>query len=102
MVTEATMSCTVHGSDVARQRADWMRPIDEHILETIRDEGNMTPRALEGLDVTVANYASNRLSVMASYGLVERVAPGLYRLTDAGDKFLNEELDANELEASDE
>ncbi len=92
------MSSTVAPTSVARQRAEWMRPVDEKILETMRDEGNMTPNALEQLDVTVANYASNRLSKMADYGLVERVAQGLYRITDDGEAFLNEELDADELE----
>jgi len=96
------MSFTVDRSGVARQRADWMRPKDEHILEVMRDEGNMTPRALEDLDVTVANYASNRLSKMQTYGLVERVAHGLYRLTPQGEDFLDEELDASELTPADE
>ncbi|MDJ1434722.1 hypothetical protein QNM96_22165 [Halostagnicola sp. A-GB9-2] len=35
---------------------------------------------------------------MATYGLVERVAQGLYRITDDGEAFLNEELDAGALE----
>jgi predicted transcriptional regulator len=95
------MSSTVEHLDVARQRADWMRPVDEHILEVMRDEGNMTPQALEQLDVTVANYASNRLSKMAKYGLVERVVHGLYRITEDGEAFLNEDLDASALEPSD-
>lgn len=92
------MSSTAPSAPVVRQRAEWMRPVDERILEVMRDEGNMTPRALEDLDVTVANYASNRLSEMADYGLVERIATGLYRLTDDGRAFLDEELDASELE----
>ncbi|WP_049954921.1 PhiH1 repressor [Halostagnicola larsenii] len=79
-----------------------MRPVDEKILETMRDEGNMTPSALEQLDVTVANYASNRLSKMANYGLVERVAQGLYRITKEGAAFLDEELDAGELESAED
>jgi len=77
-----------------------MRPIDEHILETMRDEGNMTPQALYEFDVAAANYARDRLSEMARYGLVERLSRGLYRLTDAGESFLDEELDASELDAS--
>lgn len=77
-----------------------MRPKDEHILEIMREEGNMTPTALEELEVTVSNYASNRLSKMADYGLVERVARGLYRITDDGRAFLDGELDAAELEPS--
>jgi predicted transcriptional regulator len=92
------MDRTVRKGDVARKRADWMRPVDEHILEVMRDEGNMTPNALEKMDVTVANYASNRLSKMAQYGLVERVVQGLYRITDDGVAFLDEEIDASELE----
>ncbi|RYJ15317.1 ArsR family transcriptional regulator [Halogeometricum borinquense] len=75
-----------------------MRPVDEHILEVMRDEGNMTPQALESLDVTVANYASNRLSLMTRYGLVERVVQGLYRITETGEGFLDEEVDASTLE----
>ncbi|SFT04295.1 hypothetical protein SAMN04488556_4040 [Halostagnicola kamekurae] len=96
------MSSTVPPRSVVRQRAEWMRPVDEKILETMRDEGNMTPSALEQLDVTVANYASNRLSKMANYGLVERVAQGLYRITEEGAAFLDEELDANELESAED
>jgi predicted transcriptional regulator len=96
------MERTVGTADVARKRADWMRPVDEHILEVMRDEGNMTPNALEMMDVTVANYASNRLSKMAQYGLVERVVQGLYRITDDGVAFLNGELDASQLESTED
>jgi len=78
-----------------------MTQVDEAILETMREEGNLTPRALEELDVTVANYARDRLSNMAKYGLVERISRGLYRLTDSGRAFLDEDLDASELEPRD-
>ena len=95
------MSSTVETSVVPRGRAEWMRPVDEAILEHLRSEGNLTPDALEKLDVTVSNYASNRLTKLRKYGLVERVVPGvrgLYRITDAGEAFLDEELDAAELD----
>ncbi len=95
------MSYKVRGGDVARKRAEWMRPKDEHILEVMRDEGNMTPQALEEFDVAVANYARDRLSELTRYGLVERLSRGLYRLTDDGRAFLDEELDATELEPAD-
>ncbi len=75
-----------------------MTQVDEEILETMREEGNMTPRALEDFDVTVANYARDRLAKMSDYGLVERLSRGLYRLTEEGEAFLDEELDASELE----
>lgn len=86
-----------HG-DVVRQRADWMRPVDGRIMEAIRDEGNLTPQALDNFDVCSRSHASVRLSKLAKYGLVERIAQGLYRLTDDGRAFLDEELDAGELE----
>lgn len=91
------MSSTVRGGGVARKRAEWMRPADEHIMEVMRDEGNMTPQALEEFDVAAANYARDRLSELARYGLVERLSRGLYRLTGEGEAFLDEELDASEL-----
>lgn len=97
------MNCTVDSGDVPRQRADWMTQTDEHILETMREEGNMTPGALDDLfDVTAANYARDRLSLMSRYGLVEKLHRGLYRLTDVGEAFLDEELDASTLDPVDE
>jgi Mn-dependent DtxR family transcriptional regulator len=97
------MSFTVERLGVVRKRADWMTRTDEEILETMRDEGNMTPQALdERFDVAVANYARDRLSEMERYGLVEKLARGLYRLTEQGEAFLDEELDASELEPADE
>jgi len=96
------MSSTPHDGGVVRQRADWMRPIDERILETMRDEGNMTPRALDDFGVTSQGHANDRLAALAEYGLVERISHGLYRLTDEGKAFLDEELDASSLESVDE
>jgi hypothetical protein len=78
-----------------------MTRTDEEILETLRDEGNLNPATIEKLDITVSNYASNRLSKMTKYGLVSRIGPGLYRLTDLGEEFLDEELDASKLEIDD-
>jgi DNA-binding HxlR family transcriptional regulator len=77
-----------------------MRPVDERILETMRDEGNLTPQAVDNLDVTSRSHASVRLSELARAGLVERVADteGLYRLTDDGRAFLDEDLDASTLD----
>lgn len=97
------MNSTVEQSGVVRKRAEWMTRTDEEILETMRDEGNMTPQALEqAFDVTAANYARDRLSEMARYGLVEKLARGLYRLTDDGEAFPDEELDASTLDPVDE
>lgn len=80
-----------------RGRAEWMVPVDDQILEAIRDEGNLTPQALAEFDVTVADYAGKRCKELARYGLLEQLSRGLYRLTDDGRAYLDEELDAGDL-----
>lgn len=92
------MGISAKSTGVVRQRAEWMRPIDERIMETMRDEGNLTPRAVSDFDVTSQSHASDRLASLAKYGLVERISHGLYRLTDDGRAFLDEELNASELD----
>lgn len=91
-----------HDRDM-RQPADWMVRADDRILETLRDEGNMTAVAVsrDGLRERVdigRKYASDRLNALAEYGLLERLDRGLYGITEDGRAYLDEELDASELE----
>lgn len=91
---------------VVRQPAEWMRGVDDRILETIRDDGNMTPLALsrEGevsrLDIG-RKYAGIRCRKLVDYGLLTRIDRGLYGLADDGRSYLDEELDASTLEPED-
>jgi predicted transcriptional regulator len=78
-----------------------MKPIDDEIMEVLRDEINLTPKAFEDLGVTAANYAGDRCRELVKYGLVENWSSGLYRLTKQGEAYLDEELDASELEKTD-
>ncbi|WEL29818.1 ArsR family transcriptional regulator [Haloferax volcanii] len=78
-----------------------MVPVDDVILETLRDEGNLTPQAVDNFDVCSRSHASVRLSKMSKYGLVDRIAQGLYRLNDQGRAYLDEDLDASTLTADD-
>lgn len=93
------MSMTIAPDDV-RQRADWMRPMDDPILEFIDQEGNVNPQTFGVHDVASSDYAGDRLPVLGQYGLVEKVSPGLYRLTETGRGYLDGEVDASELEPS--
>ena len=81
-----------------RQPADWMVPSDDRILELIREYGNLTPIAIEAKGGPVRQYASERCGVLARHGLLKQVHRGLYGLTDEGRAYLDEELDAAELE----
>jgi len=92
------MSSTVDTRDTMRQSAEWMVPSDDRILELLRQEGNLTPQAVEDFGGPVAGHASDRLPVLAKYGLVTKISRGLYRITDRGEAYLNEELDASALE----
>ncbi|TYT61780.1 PhiH1 repressor [Natrialba swarupiae] len=85
-----------------RQEAEWMVPSDDKILELIREYGNLTPTAIEDLGGPSAGHARNRCPVLAKYGLLERISRGLYGITEEGEAYLNEELDASELEPTED
>lgn len=72
--------------------------MDEDIPETLRDEGNLTPQVIGEFDIATADCTSVRLSRMAEYRLTQRIGRGLYRITKAGESF----LDAGELERTEE
>ncbi|WP_092699473.1 PhiH1 repressor [Halovenus aranensis] len=85
-----------------RKPADWMAPSDDRILELIREFGNLTPTAIEDLGGPSAGHARNRCPKLAEAGLLERISRGLYGLTEEGEAYLDEELDASELAPVDE
>ena len=101
------MSTAVTTPDEMRQPADWMRPMDDRILEVFREEGNMTPFALsrEGLIPrvdTTRHYTAERCRKLVVHGMIEQLDRGLYRITDEGRAYLDEELDASTLDELDE
>lgn len=91
---------TVLDSESVRKRADWMVPADDVILELLRSEGNLTPEVIDDMGGPSPNHVINRCRQLEKYGLVEKLGRGLYRLTDEGRAYLDEELDASELEPS--
>lgn len=84
-----------------RQSAPWMVGVDDRILELCREHGHLTPKTADEYGATSANYASTRMSKLTQAGLLERVAHGVYRLTDDGAAYLDESLDASELPTPD-
>jgi len=88
------MSTALTEADSMRQDAEWMAPSDDRILELIREYGNLTPKAIEYFGGPSRQYASERCSELTEYGLLERIYRGLYGITDAGEAYLDEDLDA--------
>lgn len=83
-----------------RQSAEWMVISDDRILELIREHGNLTPGAIEALGGPVSEHATRRAKKLVEYGLLEKIHRGLYGLTDEGRAYLDEDLDASELEST--
>ncbi|NHN40513.1 hypothetical protein G9C85_02525 [Halorubellus sp. JP-L1] len=97
------MSTAHPATDDMRQSADWMTKADDRILESIRDDGNLTPKAVsrEGMVPRVdigRKWAGQRCRKLAEYGLLYMVDEGLYGITEQGEAYLDEELDASTLE----
>ncbi|WP_244605275.1 PhiH1 repressor [Halorussus halobius] len=94
--------------DQMRKTADWMSPsTDDRILEVIREKGNMTPLALsrEGKEERIdigRKYAGERCRELARYGLLCKIEKGLFGITDKGQAYLDEELDASTLDPVDD
>lgn len=84
--------------ELMRQRAEWMNPVDDQIMEYLRDTGAGTPQTIaESLDKS-NKYIGVRCRELTKYGLLNRPARGMYTLAVDGEEYLDEELDASELE----
>lgn len=84
-----------------RLSADWMTIADERILEYLRDNGPNSPKEIsedERMNWS-RQYIGDRCRTLHGYGLLEKHGRGVYALTEKGRKYLEEELDAGDLEA---
>lgn len=80
-----------------RQRAEWMMPVDDKIMEYLQSEGTSTPSRIgEGIG-NDSNYVTQRCSELTNRGLLQRIARGVYQLTDQGQAYLEGDLDASTL-----
>lgn len=79
-----------------------MPSTDDAILESLRDNGNQQPVHIASQIDRHRKYVGERLRKLAEYGLVENLGQGLYKITEVGQRYLEGELDARELEDSDQ
>jgi predicted transcriptional regulator len=81
-----------------RPRVEWMTQADERILEFL-DEKNIvsSPSVIaSNIDYT-GEYISRRCRRLTDAGLLQRVDPSNYRITDFGEQFLAGKVDAEQL-----
>ncbi len=71
---------------------------DDRILEYIRTEGAGSPKELEesGYVRVSKSHISRRLRKLADHGLLTHLGNGVYVITDAGEAYLEGELDTSE------
>lgn len=87
--------------DDMREQADWMVIVDERILEYLRDEDVGTPKKIAERIDKHNNYIGERCRELTRYGLLNKIDRGVYVISDKGEKYLEEELDASQLEPRD-
>ncbi|MCW8172536.1 hypothetical protein [Natrialba swarupiae] len=80
---------------------DWMAPPDEYILEEMQSDDVFSPTHIEEADICRGPDAAYRCRELAKRGLLRKHAPGLYDITDLGERVLEGSVDPDELEAED-
>lgn len=84
---------------VMRPRVEWMTQGDERILEFLFEKDIVASPSVISANIDYTNeYISRRCNRLAEAGLVQRVDPSNYRITELGVAFLEGELDSGELE----
>ena len=83
-----------------RRSATWMTLWDDRLLEIIRKEGAGSPTELAESDYIRVSpqHVSRRLSKLAEHGLLNHLGNGVYVITEDGQRYLDGELDAEEID----
>jgi Mn-dependent DtxR family transcriptional regulator len=75
---------------------------DERILEFLREKDIVASAAVIAANIDyTGEYVSRRCRKLTDAGLLQRVDASNYRLTQFGDRFLEGEIDAHELQRGD-
>lgn len=86
-----------------RPRVSWMTRADDAILELLRESGIAANPSTIAFNIDYDNrYVSQRCRKLSDNELVERVheTKAMYRITDLGRRYLDGELEASDLEPS--
>jgi predicted transcriptional regulator len=76
-----------------------MTQADERVLEFLHEKDIVASPTVIAANIDyTAEYISRRCRKLADAGLVQRVGPSNYRLTELGKRYLNGDVDAEEFE----
>lgn len=83
-----------------RKSAAWMSIWDDRILEVVREkEGSSVGDLHDHQYIRISkSQVSRRCKRLAEHGLLRPLGNGVYMITEKGERYLDEELDAGDLE----
>lgn len=83
-----------------RLPAEWMKAIDNRLLEYLQEEGVGSPKKIheDGRIEFTREYIGRRLRLLLKSGLVDKVGRGVYRITPKGEAYLAGQEDLRDLE----
>lgn len=84
-----------------RKRAEWMKPVDDLILELLEEEGQYPPKIIAEKIDRHPKYVGERCRMLRDHGLLRNLGRGLYQITPEAEDYLNGDLDASDLEDED-
>lgn len=87
-----------------RIAAEWMTGADDRILEFLHENSPNSPTEIANDERVRYSrpHINQRLKKLTTHSLVEDYGNGVYAITDAGEAYLEGELDAADLEPVDE
>jgi DNA-binding IclR family transcriptional regulator len=83
------------------ERADWMRPEDDHLLALLRTERKDTFNTIAEQLPLAREEVAQRCRTLAEYGLVDHLGSDIYTISPLGKKYLDGEITATELDERD-
>ena len=82
-----------------RPRVDWMTQADERVLEFLYEKNIVASPSVIAANIDyTAEYISRRCRKLEDTGLLQRVDPTNYRLTELGESYLKGDVDAEVLQ----
>ncbi|WP_306059172.1 hypothetical protein [Natronococcus wangiae] len=76
--------------------AEWMEPLDDEILELLQDEDVFMPDQIADEVEPRAPHVAYRCRELADHGLVTKHAPGMYDITERGERYLAGDLESDD------
>jgi len=82
------------------ERAEWMHPEDDHLLALLRTERKDTFSAVAAQLPLTREQVADRCRTLAAHGLVEHLGSDIYTISALGERYLDGEVEASELETN--